>query len=109
VAGDRQAAGFRALLPPRASAAYLAHDVPGGRISFLFDRVLITEFRGTPQPFILKVIDPDTTVKAVRVDGAQGVYLSGAPHQVLFGASTDRSEATAFALPATCWCGDRDG
>ncbi|MGN6870110.1 MAG: hypothetical protein ACTHMY_17110 [Solirubrobacteraceae bacterium] len=86
LAQARHAAGFTALLPPRASGAYLGHDVPGGRVSILIGRVLITEFRDTAPPFIFKVIDPDTKVKITRVNGAQAVYLSGAPHQVLFGA-----------------------
>jgi hypothetical protein len=81
----RHAAGFTALLPARASYAYIGHDVPGGRVSILIGRVLVTEFRGSAQPFIFKVIDPNTRVRITRVNGAQGVYLSGAPHQVLFG------------------------
>jgi hypothetical protein len=87
LASVRHAAGFAPLLPPSASSAYIGHDVPGGRVSILFGEVLITEFRGTARPFVFKVIDPNTSVKSTRVNGAQGVYLSGAPHQVLFGAS----------------------
>ncbi len=105
VARARQAAGFRALLPPHASAAYLAHDVPGGRISFLVGSVLITEFRGTAQPFILKVLDPGTNAKVIRVNSAKGVYLSGAPHQVLFGASNGqvRSDRVRLAGNVLVW------
>ena len=33
------------------------------------------------------MIDPGTSAKITRVNGARGVYLSGAPHQVLFGTS----------------------
>ncbi|MBV9606858.1 MAG: hypothetical protein JO027_17215 [Solirubrobacterales bacterium] len=101
----RHAAGFTALLPPRASGAYLGHDVPGGRISILIGRVLITEFRGTAQPYILKVIDPDTSVTVTRVNGAKGVYLSGAPHQVLFGAidRTIRTDRVRLAGNVLVW------
>jgi hypothetical protein len=85
VARARHGAGFTALIPPGASGAYLGHDVPGGRISILVGRVLITEFRGTTEPYIRKVIDPGTTFRVQPVNGVSGVYLSGAPHQVLFG------------------------
>jgi hypothetical protein len=84
LASARRAASFTALLPADASAAYLDHDVPGGRISLLIGRVLIIEFRGIATPFIYKVIGPGTTVKPVRVNGGPGLYLSGAPHLVLF-------------------------
>jgi hypothetical protein len=80
----RHAASFTALLPPHASAAYLGHDVPGGRISLLIGKVLIIEFRGTMTPFIFKFIGPGTTSRQVRVNGGPGLYLSGAAHEVAF-------------------------
>ena len=88
LARARHAASFTALLPPGSPAAYLGHDVPGGRISLLIGRVLIIEFRGTTTPFIFKIIGPGTAVKLVRISGHSGVYLSGAPHEVLFQAQT---------------------
>jgi hypothetical protein len=105
LADARHAAGFTALLPPRASGAYLGRDVPGGRISILTGRVLITEFRGTAQPFIFKVIDPNTRVTITRVNGAHGVYLSGAPHQVLFGTRNEqvRSDRVRLAGNVLIW------
>jgi hypothetical protein len=82
------AAGFTALLPSGSPVAYLGHDVPGGRISLLIGRVLIIEFRGTTTPFIFKVLGPGTTVKRVGINGSPGVYMSGAPHEVLFQTQT---------------------
>lgn len=83
----RHVAGFAPLLPAGASSAYIGHDVPGGRVSFVIGRVLITELRGASQPIVFKTIDPNTTTQVTRVDGAQGLYLSGAPHQVLYAAA----------------------
>jgi hypothetical protein len=94
----RHAASFTALLPAGTAAAYLDHDVPGGRISLLIGRVLITEFPGTSTPFIVKLIGPGTTVKQVRVDGSPGFYLSGAPHEVLFRDQTGQVEADRVRL-----------
>lgn len=80
----RHAVTFTVLTPPGSPAVYVKRDVPGGRISFLLGRVLITEFRGTATPLILKVVGPRTKLTHVRVDGGPGVYLSHAPHEVLF-------------------------
>jgi hypothetical protein len=88
LARARHAASFTALLPPGSAAAYLGHDVPGGRISFVNGAVLIIEFRGTATPFVFKLIGPGTKVKLVRVNRGPGVYLSGAPHEVLFQTQT---------------------
>ncbi len=84
LAGARHAASFTALVPSGPASAFLEHDVPGGRISLLVGRILIIEFRGTSTPFIFKVVGPGTSVKPVRVNGGHGVYLSGAPHEVIF-------------------------
>ena len=80
----RHAADFTALLPPGPASAYLGRDVPGGRVSLLIGRVLVIEFRGRATPFIVKVIGPGTKLEHIRVNGGPGVYLSGAPHMVLF-------------------------
>ena len=84
VAHARDAATFTALLPPHATAAYLDRDVAGGRISLLSGPALIIEFRGTAMPFILKLLGPGTHVTRLRVNGWPGVYIYGAPHEVIF-------------------------
>jgi hypothetical protein len=98
LARARHAVGFTALLPSGSPAAYLRHDVPGGRISLLMGRVLIIEFRGTTTPFIFKVLGPGTSVKPLRVNGSPGVYLSGAPHEVLFQAQTGQVQTDRVRL-----------
>ena len=85
VADARHAASFTALLPPSGvSAAYVANDVAGGRISLTAGRLLVIEFRGTSRPFILKMIAVGTRVIRARVGGEPAAYLEGAPHEVFF-------------------------
>ena len=105
IARARRAAGFTALFPAGATTAYLAHDVPGGRISMLAGPVLITEFRGTAQPFIFKLLGPGTKAAPTRVNGAQGIYISGAPHEVLFQTSNGevRSDRVRLAGNVLIW------
>jgi hypothetical protein len=98
LAHARHAASFTALLPPGSVAAFLGHDLPGGRISLLIGRLLVIEFRGTATPFILKVIGPGTAVKFVRVNGGPGVYLSGAPHEVFFRVKTGQVQTDHVRL-----------
>lgn len=79
------AASFRPLLPPRGiEGAYVAAEPPGGRITLVIGRSLLMEFRGQSFPFIEKLIGPSTQARRVRVDGGAGVYLHGAPHELLF-------------------------
>jgi hypothetical protein len=59
---------------------------------------LIVEFRGTPTPYIFKVLGPGTALEHVRVGRIPGVYISGAPHQVLFMDRTGRVEIDRVRL-----------
>jgi hypothetical protein len=99
LAGARHAAGFTTLQPPGSAIAYVGHDVPGGRISVLVGRALITEFRGSAgTPFVFKDLGPGTRLERVRVNGGPGFYLSGAPHQVLFQTQGGEIEADNVRL-----------
>jgi hypothetical protein len=45
--------------------------------------LLVTELRALPRPeYLAKAAGPGTRVQAVRVAGARGVFLSGAPHEL---------------------------
>lgn len=98
LADTRHAASFTALLPTHPTAAYLDQDVPGGRISLLAGKTLIVEFRGTAIPFIFKLVGPGTRVKRLHVNGGPGVYLYGAPHEVLFQQSTGQTQTDRIRL-----------
>jgi hypothetical protein len=80
----RRAASFTALLPAHPTAAYLSGDIAGGRVSVLSGPVLITEFHGTAIPVVYKLIGPGTHLARVRIAGGPGIYLYGAPHEVIF-------------------------
>jgi hypothetical protein len=88
LAGAVRAVRFAALLPPGPARAYLAGDLPGGRLSLVVGRALIMEFRGTAIPFVFKLLGPGTTARQLRVNGGPGVYISGAPHELLIRSST---------------------
>jgi hypothetical protein len=83
----RHAAAFTALMPPTPGGAYLGRDVPGGRVSLIAGRMLITEFRGAVLPYILSLIGPGAHAKLTWVNGRLGVYGSSvraqAPGDVL--------------------------
>jgi hypothetical protein len=98
LARARHAAAFTALLPAEPTDAYLEHDVPGGRVSLLAGRVLIVEFRAAAIPFIFKTIGPGTRAQLVRVNGGPGVYLSGAPHMVIFQDSSGQLQTDRVRL-----------
>lgn len=109
LADARRVVTFTALVPPGSPAAYLNRDVPGGRLSFLSGRVLVTEFGGTAMPLVLKVVGPRTKLTHVRVNGGPGVFLSHAPHQVVFQASNGEVRADRVRLAGNVLLFDHHG
>jgi hypothetical protein len=94
----RHAAGFTPLLPPAASAAYVGHDIPGGRISVLVGPILITEFRASLAPTFQKLVGPATAARAVRVGDHRGAWIYGAAHVVLFEQNSGAPDADQARL-----------
>lgn len=105
LASARDAASFTALLPPRASAAYLDHDVPGGRISLRIGGVLVIEVRGSATPYLTKILSMQTRARLVRVGADRGVYISGAPHELIFAEADGavRNDAVHVARNVLLW------
>jgi hypothetical protein len=46
--------------------------------------MLLTQFRGSVDPGLFtKILEPGTTLEAVRVGGELGYWITGHPHQVV--------------------------
>jgi hypothetical protein len=89
LAAARREAGFRLHeLETKPDRVYLGEH---GTVWFLYGtpervRLLVAQTRelGIDRRFMFKLVSPETNVAGVSVDGAQGYFLSGAPHAVLF-------------------------
>src|SRR4051812_9273889 len=95
LAEARRQVGFDVLAPPADAwgapdGVFVARRFPGGVVSLLYGteqrpRLLVTAFRGTASPdLVKKMVGGKTRISFVRVRGSDGVFLSGAPHAVLF-------------------------
>jgi len=75
------------LVPTDApDSVHYSDSIPGGKVTLLWGtptsvRLLLTEFRG--ETFIEKLIQPETNVEEVTVDGKPGVWLEDR-HVVLY-------------------------
>jgi hypothetical protein len=92
LAAAQQRAGFRVLrLPGRApDAVYVRADSAGSRVTLVYGsvetpRLLLGEFRGIgTAKYVQKYATEGTKVESVRVNGAPGLWFSGAPHAVFY-------------------------
>src|SRR5207248_8060167 len=99
----RRRVGFAILLPTQGSlgapdAVFFVDFPPGGQVSLVYRArpglpdagkggigLLLTEFRGDlEQPLLSKTVGPDSRVVATTVNGGQGFWIDGAPHEFLF-------------------------
>ena len=78
--------GVDLLLPPGEHPRRAR--VEGSLVSVVLGRgdepVVLSEFRATGIDLLKKVAGPTTRVAPVRVDGSPGLWIEGAPHELLF-------------------------
>jgi hypothetical protein len=85
----RERADFDVVVPEAlgdADAIYFQDNPPGGMVSFVYGtperpRALFTEFRATVKDVAIKKVTAETHVASVQVDGRQGYFLFGEPHE----------------------------
>jgi hypothetical protein len=81
--------GFQPLVPTALGrpAVYVDRTPPGGQLSLLYrnGHLLLTEVQGrVRQQFLQKFVGPGTTVERVTIDGAPGLWIQGALHEVVY-------------------------
>jgi hypothetical protein len=69
--------GFRILAPPGQPDGVFVGD---REVTLVYGPLLLSEFRGGDVFVARKVVGPETRTEDVRVAGAPGLWLAGAPH-----------------------------
>jgi hypothetical protein len=85
----RRRADFDVVVPEALGdpdAIYFQDNPPGGMVSFVYGtpeepRALFTEFPATVREVIFKKVAAGTDIAPVTVEGGQGFFLSGDPHE----------------------------
>jgi hypothetical protein len=85
----RERADFDVIAPEALGdpdAIYFQDSPPGGMVSFVYGtperpRALFTEFRATVKDVAVKKVAAGTQITSVQIDGRQGYFLSGEPHE----------------------------
>ena len=70
--------GAAALGPPR--RVRLSTRLAGGAVTLSWPGYVLTEFEGNGTPYVEKLVQTGTRLRRVRIGGATGYWLSGAPH-----------------------------
>src|SRR5919204_1451661 len=82
-------AGFNPILPPKHGGIY-AED--GVLATYVAPRVVLTEARGE-LGMMKKFASPQTRIEPVRVNDHDGLWITGAPHVVMYSDSQGRGYA----------------
>lgn len=106
----RAAIEFELGVPDDYRAVYLDRSIPGGMVTFvLAPRVVVSEWPGTQLPYVQKQVGPRTRVEQVEVDGAPGVWLTAAPHVVIFRSPDGETRFRERRLAGNVLVWERDG
>jgi hypothetical protein len=115
LAEARRKASFRVLVPSLLGApreVYFTAALPGGQVGLIWftgdperPTILLTELRAGGLEFARKAASPDTTVRALVVNGGRGFWLSGSPHSLVFVAAdgTVREDSLRLAGNVLLW------
>ena len=95
--GIREAGG---LGDPR---VFVAHRPAGDEVTLVYragpDEVVLTELRGTLQQYSFqKLIGPGTVLEPVKVNGQDGWWLSGEPHEFFYDDSAGQPQIETLRL-----------
>jgi hypothetical protein len=103
-------------------AVYSDRTPPGGRVSLVYlprtglpqtpetgVGMVLTQFRGTFQPYIEKQIHGSTTVEQVTVKGGRGLWIAGQPHILLYRDSSGQVQQATSRLAANTLLWEQDG
>jgi hypothetical protein len=93
----------------RPDAVYVRGDPPGGRISLVYGRAFLTEFRGDVGPYIEKTLGPGTRLERVTIRGVPGYRLTGRPHAVVYVDARGRPREETLRLAGDTLLWTRDG
>lgn len=103
-------AGFAVRAIARLGRPAAIHAGAGAVVTLVYAEVVVTELRARPGPEVMtKTIGPDTRVEHVDVEGAPGVFLSGAPHELTYMTPTGRFAAIPPRLAGNALAFQRDG
>jgi hypothetical protein len=83
VAAAARLAGFAVQVTPPLGRPRRVYVAAGEIVTLVYGAAVVTQVQARDEPHILaKQIAPGTDVSALDVDGAPGVFFSGAPHEV---------------------------
>ncbi len=80
----RGAVDFRLLVPDGDVEAFVDDTVRGGMVNLRFDGLLLSQWRGEQLPYVEKQVGPRSVTLRTVVDGAEGLWIGGAEHVIVF-------------------------
>jgi hypothetical protein len=95
-------------------AVYVSNAVPGRVIFLLYGsevqpRALLTQFETGQFPFVEKSVTRGTTLRRVEVNGLEGAWIAGEPHQFTFENQRGQIQAGSLRLATNTLVWERDG
>jgi hypothetical protein len=80
----RDAVDFTVLVPDTEVEAYVDDSVRGGMVNLRWNGHLLSQWRGDQLAFVGKQLGPGSRTVSLDVDGARGLWITGARHEIIY-------------------------
>jgi hypothetical protein len=105
----RRAVTFELAVPRERATVYLNRGIPGGMVSFVWGEYVLSQWQGEQLPYVQKSAGPRTQLRELSVEGARGVWITGAPHSVVFVDRNGQPREQTRRLAGNVLVWERDG
>jgi hypothetical protein len=105
----REAVDFEVLVPDADVDAFLDDAVPGRMVNLRWNGYLLSQWRGDQIAFVTKQLGPGSKTVSFDVDGARGLWITGARHEIVYRAPSGEVIAKTRRLVGNVLVWDRDG
>jgi hypothetical protein len=105
----QDAVDFQLRVPDADVDAYVDGSIRGGMVNLSWDGLLLSQWRGEQLAFVTKQLGPASRTVSLDVDGARGLWITGARHEIIYRDASGEVLAKSRRLVGNVLVWDRDG
>jgi hypothetical protein len=100
---------FPLVAPDGDFTTYYDGSVAGGMVNLAWEGLVLSQWHGEQLQFAQKQVGPGSRTVSVSVNGATGLWITGARHEIVYRDETGQVDAKTRRLVGNVLLWDRDG
>lgn len=100
---------FPLVAPNAEFTTYYDGSVPGGMVNMTWNGLVLSQWHGDQLAFAQKQVGPGSRTVSVSVNGAPGLWITGARHEIVYRDRSGQIDAKTRRLVGNVLLWDKDG